>query len=138
MADMDLDGVDAELVFPNGAGFAAFWTSDPELMGAQFRLYNDWTEEATRAHRSRMNMVSGIATGNVDLAVAEVRRVAAKGYRVIALPTRPVFGRGDARFNYNLPEFDPLWAAIEETGMTITFHVSTGADPRGAQCRWRR
>jgi predicted TIM-barrel fold metal-dependent hydrolase len=29
--------------------------------------------------------------------------------------------------------FDPLWAAIEETGLPMTFHVSTGKDPRGAK-----
>ena len=32
--------------------------------------------------------------------------------------------------NYNLPEFDSLWSAIEEVDLPITFHVSTGRDPR--------
>ncbi len=35
--------------------------------------------------------------------------------------------------NYNLPHFDPLWAAITDTGLPITFHVSTGRDPRAAR-----
>lgn len=134
MADLDLDGIDAELVFPNGSALAAFWTTDPLLMQAQFRVYNDWAEELTRPWRQRMNVAACIATGDVESAVAEVRRVAAKGYRVITLPNKPVFGSGDtSKFNYNLPVFDPLWAAIQETGMTLTFHVSTGSDPRGAK-----
>ena len=29
--------------------------------------------------------------------------------------------------------FDPLWAAIEDTGLPMTFHVSTGRDPRAAK-----
>ena len=32
--------------------------------------------------------------------------------------------------NYNLPEFDPLWACIQDVDLPITFHVSTGRDPR--------
>jgi predicted TIM-barrel fold metal-dependent hydrolase len=31
--------------------------------------------------------------------------------------------------NYNLPMFDPLWAAIQDAALPITFHVSTGRDP---------
>lgn len=134
MADLDIDGIDAELVFPNGTALAGFWTSDPHLMQAQFRIYNDWAEELTRNYRKRMNVAACIATGDVASAVAEVQRVAKMGYRVITLPNKPVFGAVDQdRFNYNLPDFDPLWAAIEETGMTITYHISTGADPRGAK-----
>ena len=35
--------------------------------------------------------------------------------------------------NYNLPHFDPLWAAITDANLPITFHVSTGRDPRAAR-----
>ena len=30
------------------------------------------------------------------------------------------------------PEFEPLWAAIADTGLPLTIHVSTGRDPRAA------
>ena len=65
--------------------------------------------------------------------IAEVERTAALGFRALTLPCKPIFGPHDARQpNYNLPMFDPLWAVIEETGLPITFHVSTGRDPRAA------
>ncbi|MCZ6807548.1 MAG: amidohydrolase family protein, partial [Deltaproteobacteria bacterium] len=35
-----------------------------------------------------------------------------------------------AHVNYNLPEFDPLWACIQDVDLPVTFHVSTGRDPR--------
>jgi predicted TIM-barrel fold metal-dependent hydrolase len=35
--------------------------------------------------------------------------------------------------NYNLPHFDPLWAVIQDAGLPITFHVSTGRDPRASR-----
>ena len=134
MADLDLDGIDAELVFPNGAALTGFFTKDPYLMQAQFRVYNDWAEELTRPYRHRMNVAACVATGDIESAVAEVQRVAKMGYRVITVPNKPVFGSTDPTdLNYNQPAFDPLWAAIQDANMTVTFHVSTGADPRGAK-----
>jgi len=134
MADLDLDGIDAELVFPNGAALTGFWTKDPHLMQAEFRIYNDWAEELTRPYRSRMNVAACVATGDVASAVAEVQRVAKMGYRVITVPNKPVFNSYDATdLNYNQPAFDPFWAALQDTDITVTFHVSTGADPRGAK-----
>jgi predicted TIM-barrel fold metal-dependent hydrolase len=63
-----------------------------------------------------------------------VQRVARVGFRGISLPCKPVWGPGSsADINYNHPDFDPLWAAIEETGLPMTFHVSTGKDPRGTK-----
>lgn len=134
MADLDRDGIDAELVFPNGTVIMGFLTPDPELMHAQFRIYNDWAAEISRGHRERMNIAACIATGNVDNAVAEVERVAKLGYRVVTLPNKPVFGPGEpGQLNYNDKSFDPLWARIEEADLTVTFHVSTGSDPRVAR-----
>ncbi len=134
MADLDLDGVDAELVFPNGVPLAGFWTKDAELMGAIFRIYNDWAAEISRPYRNRMNIAACIATGDVAAAVKEVEHVAKLGYRCVVLPNKPVFNSSDLNDpNYNSPEFDPLWAVLQETDLTVTYHVSTGADPRGAK-----
>ena len=35
--------------------------------------------------------------------------------------------------NYNLAEFEPLWDCIEDVELPVTFHVSTGRDPRTAR-----
>jgi predicted TIM-barrel fold metal-dependent hydrolase len=42
-------------------------------------------------------------------------------------------GHDSGHVNYNLPHFDPLWAAITDANLPITFHVSTGRDPRAAR-----
>ena len=45
-----------------------------------------------------------------------------------------MWGAHDARHpNYNLPLFDPMWALIQDCDVPITFHVSTGRDPRAAR-----
>ena len=67
-------------------------------------------------------------------AIAEVQRAAKRGFRGLSLPCKPVWGPPDHEaINYNLPLFDPLWAAICDVDLPITFHVSTGRDPRTAR-----
>jgi predicted TIM-barrel fold metal-dependent hydrolase len=60
--------------------------------------------------------------------------VAKLGFRGLTLPCKPHWGAPDAdQPNYNWPEFDPLWAVIQAHDLPITFHVSTGRDPRAAR-----
>lgn len=132
LKDMAADGVDAEIIFPN-KGLAMWATPDPEFAMAQCRCWNDWAWEIFGPYNDRMSPVACLATGDLAGSIAEVQRTAALGFRALTLPCKPIFGPHDARQpNYNLPMFDPLWAAIEETGLPITFHVSTGRDPRAA------
>ena len=61
-------------------------------------------------------------------------RVAKMGYRTLVLPCKPIWGAHDvSHINYNLPVFDPLWAAIQDHDLAICYHVSTGRDPRAAR-----
>lgn len=132
LKDMAADGVDAEIIFPN-KGLAMWATPDSEFAMAQCRCWNDWAWETFGSYNDRMSPVACLATGDMAGSIAEVERTAALGFRALTLPCKPVFGPHDARQpNYNLPMFDPLWAVIEETGLPITFHVSTGRDPRAA------
>jgi predicted TIM-barrel fold metal-dependent hydrolase len=132
--DLEDDGVDAELVFPNAAGLLAFWATDPEFAQAQFRIYNDWAHEFTQPLGQRMNVAACVGTADVASAIVEVERVAKLGFRVLTLPCKPIFGPANAADpNYNLPMYDPLWAAIQDHDLTMTFHVSTGMDPRASR-----
>lgn len=134
MADLDADGVDAELCFPNGPALLAYWTNDFEFQNAQFQIYNDWAFELSKDCRKRMNVAACISTADIDTAIQEIDRVAKMGYRVITLPCKPIFGPPNvADINYNLPVFDPMWAAIQERDLAMTFHVSTGMDPRSSR-----
>ena len=50
------------------------------------------------------------------------------------MPCKPIWGGHDVdHVNYNLPHFDKMWALIEECDLPITFHVSTGRDPRASR-----
>lgn len=126
------DGIDAEIIFPN-KGLAMWATPDPVFANAQCRVWNDWASE-TFAPYDSMIPVAAVATGDLDGAMAEIARCAKLGFTILTLPCKPIWGGHDVEHvNYNLPHFDPMWALIQDTGMPITFHVSTGRDPRAAR-----
>ena len=78
--------------------------------------------------------VASIATGDLDGSMKEIERVAKLGFRALSLPCKPIWGGHDVdHVNYNLPHFDPMWRLIEEAGLPMTFHVSTGRDPRASR-----
>ena len=134
IADQEMDGVDGEVIFPNGAALLMWSSNIDELVAAQCRIWNDWAWEVCGPYSDRCNPAAALGTANIQGAIDEVHRVAKMGYRVLTLPCKPVFGSHDvAHINYNLPVFDPLWAAIQDHDLTITYHVSTGKDPRAAR-----
>jgi predicted TIM-barrel fold metal-dependent hydrolase len=131
LAEQRVDGVDAELVFPNGAPLLMWSSDDHEFVEAQCRIYNDWAMEVTGPYKDRCNVAAAIPTSDLQGAIAEVEHAADLGYRVLMLPCKPIWGPHNvAHLNYNLPHFDPLWSVIQDVDMPIVFHVSTGMDPR--------
>jgi len=128
--DLALDGVDAEVLFPN-KGLTMWATPDAAFSQAMCRVYNDWAWETFSAWNDRMAPMACIAAGDLDGAIAEIPRCAKLGFKGLSLPCKPQWGPPDHEApNYNLPQFDPLWACIQDCDLPITFHVSTGRDPR--------
>ena len=81
----------------------------------------------------RILPMAQIPTLDVDAAVKEVQRVAKLGFKGLTIPVKPEYGpTGMDQRNYNQPEFEPLWSAIEDVDLPLTIHVSTGRDPRAA------
>lgn len=130
---LDRDGIDCEILFPN-KGLTVWATPDTEFSQAMCRAWNDWAWETFEPYHERMSPMACIASGDIDGAIVEVQRAARRGFRGLCLPCKPIWGPPDYEaVNYNLPLFDPLWAAIQDCDLPITFHVSTGRDPRTAR-----
>ena len=135
IADLAADGVDAEIMFPN-KGLTIWATRDTAFSHAMCRAYNDWAWETFADYNDRLSPMACIAPADVEAATAEIQRCAELGFRGLSLPCKPVWGPPDHEdLNYNLREFDPLWACISEVGLPVTFHVSTGRDPRTSRSR---
>ncbi len=133
VADHDSDGIDVELMFPN-KGLSMWGTPDAEFAMAQCKAWNEWAWEMFADHQDRIVIAGAIATGDLEGSIAEIQRLAKLGFRCLTLPCKPVWGSHDVNHvNYNLPHFDRLWAAIQDADLPITFHISTGRDPRASR-----
>lgn len=133
LADLAADGVDCEILFPN-KGLTMWATPDAEFSQAMCRVYNDWAWEVFGSYNDRLSPMACVASADIDGAIEEIQRCAKLGFRGVSLPCKPVWGAPDHEaLNYNLPEFDPLWACVQDAGLPVTFHVSTGRDPRTAR-----
>lgn len=132
--DQDRDGVDAEVIFPNGSALLMWAGRDIAFILAQCRVWNDWAIEFCRPYLHRCSPVATIPTADVDLAIGEVERAAGLGYKILSLPSKPIWGPEDpAHANYQYPPYARLWSAIEDVGLPIVFHVASGKDPRTAR-----
>jgi predicted TIM-barrel fold metal-dependent hydrolase len=133
LRDHARDGIDAEIMFPN-KGLTMWATPDAEFSQAMCRVFNTWAWEVYGPYNDVLSPMACIASGDIPGAIAEVQRVAKLGFRGLSLPCKPIWGAHDhTHLNYNLPDFDPLWAAIQDADLPATFHVSTGRDPRASR-----
>lgn len=133
LRDMEIDGVDHEVLFPN-RGSVMYATHDTDFALAQMRVYNDWVMETHGPYPDRFTPVAVIFSGNIDAALGEIKRAIRLGFKAINIPPKPVFGPHQRdHLNYNAPDYDPMWALIEEAGLAVTMHVGSGMDPRIAK-----
>lgn len=118
-----LDGVSVDLIYPTTA-LVIPNIEDPAFRFAMARVYNDWAFENFRGASRQMVPAAVVPPQPVDLAVAEVNRVAKMGFKTIFMPSQwPALP-------YNRQAHGPLWAAIQDSGLPVSFHVGTGRNPR--------
>ena len=136
IADMDLDGVYASLCFPSFlAGFGGVrlqtTSADTDFSLALVRAWNDWMiEEWAGSYPERMIPMQLAWLHDPDLAAAEIRLNAARGFRAVTFPESPhQAGFPSLHSGY----WDTFVAACAETGTVINVHTgSAGKLPESA------
>ena len=121
LLDLDDEGIWSELIFPS-LGLWLYLIVDAELARESARVYNDWLISEFCAVSPRFVPIALVPVVSIDDAVAEVERVAKLGYQGVNIPATPPSP-------YNSEEYDRLWAAVQDAGMNLCFHVGTGSDP---------
>ena len=116
LADQALDGVSAEVIYPNNSLFL-YNSPDPGYQFAVARAYNDWAIELFGPHRDRFAPVAIVPAIDLDRAVGEVEHAARAGYRSVKIPLTM------ADRPYNLPDYDRLWAACADHGLVVALHA---------------
>jgi predicted TIM-barrel fold metal-dependent hydrolase len=125
--DLDEEGVWAEVVY-DSLGLWESMIKDPELLRAANRAQNEWkaSEIVTRSH-NRLVPTASIPLLDLDLAIMELQHAASIGLRIVSLPTGVPEGMPD----YNRDDWEPLWAAAEDAGMVLGFHIGSDNDGKG-------
>jgi predicted TIM-barrel fold metal-dependent hydrolase len=115
LADMDRDGVQAQVMF---GPVTSMGMDDAPLRSACIRAYNDWLVEFCTEAPDRLIGVAMLPPEDPAEAAREVYRLADLGH--IRQANFQV-----ARANPRLHDaaWEPLWNAFEETGLVMSWHV---------------
>ncbi len=135
LADMDEDGVRAQVLFPSGipriSGKRFLDAPDHELGLACIRAWNDYiVEEWYGVAPDRYVPLAIVPMWDPLLCADEIRRTAALGTRGIT------FSEGPHLLGYpsiHDAHWDPVWEAVTETDMAVCLHIGSsgqGLEPQ--------
>ena len=116
---MDRDGVEAEILYSEVSAFRHYphmkegWKEASEA-------FNRYMLDFASVDPTRFVPAYQVPLMDIDFAVKQVRGLAAEGAKAIHIPTFPA--------EVGLPEYhdsryDPVWATISESGMSISQHL---------------
>ncbi|MGO9057698.1 MAG: amidohydrolase family protein [Candidatus Binataceae bacterium] len=124
LKDMDIDGVDAQVLYSNTGTFRLLHLADVELQAACMRAYNDFLSEFCSTDLERLAGIGMVCADDVEEAKREAKRIATlPGLHGVILPLYP---RMDP---LNSDIYDPLWAVVQDLDLPVHVHVAVG-DPR--------
>ena len=137
LADMDIDGVDAEILFPPQRTIGHFLgDDDDDFVRAGVDAYNNFLwDEFCVPDRGRLVGMAQIGSTGVDDAVDTLRKAKARGFKGVVISCWPSAKDGIS------DDDDPFWAAAEEEQMPVCIHInliSRAARQRTAPRRPRR
>jgi predicted TIM-barrel fold metal-dependent hydrolase len=122
---MDQQGLSYALMIPTLASLVEErMRDDPDLCAASIHALNRWMiDEWPYVYKGRIYSTPIITPGLADKAVEELEFVLDHGARVVLMRPAPAWGYRGPR-SFALPEFDPYWKLIEETGTLVVVHAS--------------
>lgn len=121
LKDMDIDGVEAEVLYTAVDAGATFNDMADGGRLAAFRAFNDAALDFANTDPKRLLIVYIVPIVDIDEAVSEVERLAREGARAILLPLYPTELGLPPYFDSH---YDRLWSVIQETGLPISQHVN--------------
>jgi predicted TIM-barrel fold metal-dependent hydrolase len=143
IADMDLDGMDASVLFGGGP----LGSSDPELYIESFMAYNRWLADFCAYDPRRLIGVGYIPMRDVQESIRMMTECKQLGFNAVNIPAFPqareanktsgdtgaiasmgaqaaaLTGDPFGDRNFADPEFDDFWAAACDLDMTLTIHL---------------
>jgi len=130
--DMDIEGVWAQMAFPNFGGFAGstfYAAKDRDLANLCVTAYNDFIlDEWCAAAPDRFIPLVMVPFWDVEASVKEIERTSAKGARSVTFLEAP---HRIGLPSYHTDHWDPILRAAEEHEMPLSVHFGSGGAPSG-------
>jgi predicted TIM-barrel fold metal-dependent hydrolase len=125
LRDLDDEGIWGEVIY-SSIGLWSSLIEDPRLIREAARAENEWlVSEIQGVAPDRLVCAALMPMLDASDAVAELQHAADIGLKIVSLPT----GHPPGARDWNHDSWEPLWAAAEEAGIVIGFHIGTdGAD----------
>jgi predicted TIM-barrel fold metal-dependent hydrolase len=118
--DMALEGVDAQVIFPNIGLTCSMGNEPAAYYRAWARAHNDHVWEVFGPHHKRFKPAAMIAVDDPKQMLAEAKRCIRLGFASLFMPATVPWQP------YRLPVYDKLWSLCEEAGVPVNFHVYSG------------
>ncbi len=130
---LDAEGIAREIVYPQSM-LAFVRHPDQQVQEQMYRIYNEYLAGLGAQNPGRFFGV-GICSNWWDPERVEsaIRQIADLGLKSFMVPYSPGTDAHGIPINYSGPEMDRFWAAAEETGLPVNFHIGEvpGSGGRG-------
>ncbi len=124
VAEMELDMIEAQVLYPSLAPQPKFFGEDPALQVACVRAYNDWIHEFSSFAPDRLIGLPIAPETGVDDVLAEWRRIAARGDRGLMITGYP------SGAEVPTADDDRFWAEVQEWEFAIHIHFGFASGVR--------
>lgn len=122
---LDAHGIDKQFLnstLGTGPYAAAMKIGRPDLAQRALSAYNRWSAETLAGHTDRLIPITLLDLADVDWALAEMKRMREAGSRAVQIRAEPV----SATKSIAHPDHERIWAAAEDLGMAVVFHIAAG------------
>ena len=119
IADQDRDGIAGEVIYPS-VGMVLCNHPDSDFKQACMWAYNRWLQEFKSAAPDRIFGLGQTGVVSVKQTIADLEGIKEMGFCGAMFPCESSTG-----FEYDDPQFDPVWEAAVDLQLPITFHILT-------------
>ncbi|GLX02656.1 amidohydrolase family protein [Microtetraspora sp. NBRC 16547] len=123
---IDQQGLSGVLLFPTLAcGVEEALHDDVGATMASITAFNTWLDEDWGySYKDRIMAAPMLSFADPDEAVKEIDRLVTRNVRIVSVRPAPVpMGRGQSR-SFGHPDYDKVWAKLEEHDIPVGFHLS--------------
>ena len=123
---MDVDGVDASVLYPTVAGVAGKRLDGSPTQNSNSPVSRRITIGSSRSGRTRAHALSPNAlcpSSPIEATVQEIQRAVKKGHKGVIFPAIPMHLRDVPHVNE--PVYDPLWATCQDLAVPVCFHAGS-------------